>query len=86
MWQTTLGSTPSIASSVSIAHYMQLFEPSIDCQSLHAGGVTYTDIAAATRPYDLAVPWGDAYITGRPPHAPYLTQETSDTMYLSALL
>jgi hypothetical protein len=29
-----------------------------------AGGVTYADIAAATQPHDLAVPWGDVYGTG----------------------
>ena len=44
------------------------------CQLLHAGGVSYTDIAAATRTHDLAVPWGAAYKTGRPLHAPCLGQ------------
>lgn len=33
--------------------------------NLLAGGVIYPDIAAATKPYDLAVPWGDAYNTGK---------------------
>lgn len=29
-----------------------------------AGGVTYADIADATKPHGLALPWGDAYKTG----------------------
>lgn len=27
----------------------------------------YSDIVAATQPYNLAVPWGDADTTGEPP-------------------
>ncbi len=35
-----------------------------DIPSCYTGGVVYSDILAATKPYNLAVPWGDADKTG----------------------